>query len=121
MTALEPGCPMSPEPPTSPGCLATGSVPPFCSSPQARGSVGPSDHPGYPLGTALGGSVEHLLPCSSIPCQCGQQGHPFGWARMLGCLCLARDSLLGARQQRWLKCRRTGRPGAAEITNTCLF
>lgn len=61
MTALEPGCLLSSEPPTSPGCLATGSVLPFCSSPHRD--------PGIPLATPWGhprSGVQHLLPCSSI-------------------------------------------------------
>lgn len=108
--------PMLPEQSTSPGCLATGSVSPLLQQPP----LGPGDHPGSPLGTALAGGVEHPVLEHPLPVRAAGASLCLAQGAQLP-LAPSRDSVLGTGQQRWLKCRRAGRPGAAEITNTCLF
>lgn len=117
MTALEPGCPVSPEPPTSPGCLANASVPRFCSSPHWD----PVITLAIPWGQHREGLWSTYSRARASPGSAGSRGIPLAGPGCPAASCPARDSVLGAGQQRWLKFRRAGRPGAAEITNTCLF
>lgn len=89
--SLEPACPGSPEPPTSPG--RSGPSPPLLQHPQARESVGARDYPGFPLGTALGGVWSICSPARASPASAGSRDIPWAGPGRLAVPCPARDSL----------------------------